>query len=151
MFPTLEEKNVPDIEINGGGKENDTLQTSLVKHEISQAQELTKNVRVLCWVMTNPKNHKSKAIHVKETWGKRCNILLFMSSESGKTNIVIVIYYSVSYKNEWSDSKLIIIMFSVFIVDPELPTVKLNLDHDSRDNLWGKTKQAFQYVYDNYR
>ena len=39
----------------------------------------------------------------------------------------------------------------VYILDAELPTIKLNLDHDSRDNLWGKTKQAFQYVYDNYR
>ena len=37
------------------------------------------------------------------------------------------------------------------VSDAELPTIKLNLDHDSRDNLWGKTKQAFQYVYDNYR
>lgn len=44
------------------------------------AEKLYKEVRVLCWIMTNPDNHKTKAIHVKNTWGKRCNKLLFMSS-----------------------------------------------------------------------
>ncbi|XP_060658602.1 glycoprotein-N-acetylgalactosamine 3-beta-galactosyltransferase 1-like isoform X1 [Drosophila nasuta] len=45
------------------------------------ADQLRKEVRILCWVMTNPENHKKKARHIKRTWGKRCNILLFMSSE----------------------------------------------------------------------
>ena len=35
--------------------------------------------------------------------------------------------------------------------DPTLPSVRLDLDHDGRDRLWAKTKQAFQYAYKHYR
>lgn len=47
------------------------------------AQRLYSEVRVLCWVMTNPNNHQKKARHVKKTWGTRCNKLLFMSTAEG--------------------------------------------------------------------
>lgn len=50
--------------------------------EMEIAQELAKKVRVLCWVMTSPENHKTRAIHVQATWGKRCDKLLFVSEQT---------------------------------------------------------------------
>ena len=57
-----------------------------------KAKKMSEKVRVLCWVMTAPENHDKKAKHVKATWGKRCNILLFMSTAEG----IIITYYSLS-------------------------------------------------------
>uniref|UniRef100_A0A8C5LNJ7 N-acetylgalactosaminide beta-1,3-galactosyltransferase n=1 Tax=Leptobrachium leishanense TaxID=445787 RepID=A0A8C5LNJ7_9ANUR len=44
------------------------------------SEELSRNVRVLCWIMTAPANLQTKAIHVKYSWTRHCNITLFMSS-----------------------------------------------------------------------
>lgn len=44
------------------------------------ADELYKNVRILCWVMTGPSNLEKKARHVKATWTRHCNMVVFMSS-----------------------------------------------------------------------
>ena len=65
--------------------------------------------------MTNPDNHAKKARHVKATWGHRCNVLLFMSSQ----------------------------------YDKSLPTVKLDVN-EGRDQLWAKTRSAFNYSYHHY-
>ena len=91
LYPIGKEKlnsNSLNRQLQENNRKNiDETQKSIpLNNEISLATNLTKEVRVLCWIMTNPKNHKTKAIHVKETWGQRCNILLFMSSESGKSN-----------------------------------------------------------------
>jgi glycoprotein-N-acetylgalactosamine 3-beta-galactosyltransferase len=55
---------------------------TLNQYNRSMAVELTRDIRVLCWVLTMPENHKKKAIHVKNTWGKRCNKLIFMSTSA---------------------------------------------------------------------
>lgn len=47
------------------------------------AKHMRDEIRILCWIMTGPTNHKIKAQHIRHTWGKHCNTLLFMSSEYG--------------------------------------------------------------------
>ncbi|XP_018580956.1 glycoprotein-N-acetylgalactosamine 3-beta-galactosyltransferase 1-B [Scleropages formosus] len=44
------------------------------------ADELYKKVRIFCWVMTGPNNLQQKARHVKATWTRHCNAVVFMSS-----------------------------------------------------------------------
>lgn len=56
-----------------------------ISDDDSLAKQLFKSVRVLCWVLTSPDNLERKAIHVKNTWGKRCNKILFFSSETNLT------------------------------------------------------------------
>uniref|UniRef100_A0A3Q3JLA0 N-acetylgalactosaminide beta-1,3-galactosyltransferase n=1 Tax=Monopterus albus TaxID=43700 RepID=A0A3Q3JLA0_MONAL len=54
---------------------------SLPGEDSRMADELYKKVRILCWVMTGPSNLEKKAQHVKSTWSRHCNIVIFMSSE----------------------------------------------------------------------
>ncbi|XP_046744738.1 glycoprotein-N-acetylgalactosamine 3-beta-galactosyltransferase 1-like isoform X2 [Diprion similis] len=107
----LESETGPETDVKFHGADEE-----FHKGEDEVAQQMAKKIRVLCWVMTSPKNHQTKARHVKATWGKRCNILLFMSSEA----------------------------------DTNLPAIALPVK-EGRDNLWAKTKEAFKYVYENYR
>lgn len=51
--------------------------------ERREAKALYEEVRVLCWVPVAPMSHNTTAVHVKATWGRRCNKLLFISTKDG--------------------------------------------------------------------
>ncbi|XP_065206591.1 glycoprotein-N-acetylgalactosamine 3-beta-galactosyltransferase 1-like isoform X1 [Planococcus citri] len=76
-----------------------------LEDEASVANMLKEKVRVLCWVLTNPDNHKKKAIHVKATWGKRCNTLLFMSSALDEELPTIALPVGEGRHNLWGKTK----------------------------------------------
>lgn len=55
---------------------------------------LFENVKVLCMIMTIPENHCTKAKHLKNTWGRRCNKLLFITSQEDNELDTIVVNIS---------------------------------------------------------
>ncbi|XP_045169285.1 glycoprotein-N-acetylgalactosamine 3-beta-galactosyltransferase 1-like [Mercenaria mercenaria] len=69
------------------------------------AKMLFDKVRVLCWVMTNPSNHATKAKHVKATWGKRCNILVFMSTSKDSSLPTVDLKVTEGRDNLWAKTK----------------------------------------------
>ena len=88
--------------------------------------------RIYCWVSTYPANHNTKATAVRNTWGQRCDNILFVSNEDG------MIFPKLPLP---SDSTL------YSFADPSLPA--LNLTANSNYNgLWAKTKAAFRLIHD---
>ncbi|XP_049873442.1 glycoprotein-N-acetylgalactosamine 3-beta-galactosyltransferase 1-like [Pectinophora gossypiella] len=71
----------------------------------SVTDELTKRVRVLCWVMTQPSSHRTKAAHVKETWGKRCNRLIFVSTAEDDTLPTVKLSVSEGPRHHWTKTR----------------------------------------------
>jgi Fringe-like len=67
--------------------------------------DLYDEVRVLCWVLTQPINHKTKAQAVKDTWGKRCNKLVFISTELDENLDILLVNMTEDRRYLWDKTK----------------------------------------------
>lgn len=74
-------------------------------YDESLSAQLFEKVKILCMVMTHPENHKTKAVHIKNTWGRRCNKLLFISSEDDDELEVAVIHFNESRDILWNKTR----------------------------------------------
>ncbi|VDM66519.1 unnamed protein product [Strongylus vulgaris] len=63
------------------------------------------DVRVFCWVATHPKNHKTKARAVAETWGPLCNQIVFVSNATDDSLPVIVVNLTESRNELWRKTR----------------------------------------------
>ncbi len=80
-FPVLQRSHLPEYNIMTEELEkfSPLPTTGLVEPENNTT------VKLVCWIMTMPANHQKKAKHVKATWGRKCDVLLFMSTAEGST------------------------------------------------------------------
>ncbi|XP_053376738.1 glycoprotein-N-acetylgalactosamine 3-beta-galactosyltransferase 1-like [Mercenaria mercenaria] len=58
-------------------------------HISEKSKHRYKPPTILCWIMTSPENLYKKAVHVKNTWARRCNKSIFFSSEKNESFPVV--------------------------------------------------------------
>ena len=70
------------------------------------AEDLFEKVKIVCIVMTIPKNHRKKAELVRDTWGKRCNKIIFMTSTTDdKLGSTVAIRVKIGRKLLWPKTR----------------------------------------------
>lgn len=71
------------------------------REDSTVAKKLYDKIKVLCWVMTSGEFHKTRAVHIRETWGRRCNKLLFMTNVHDARLPVVVLNASTTNEDYW--------------------------------------------------
>ncbi|XP_035703860.1 glycoprotein-N-acetylgalactosamine 3-beta-galactosyltransferase 1 isoform X3 [Folsomia candida] len=61
--------------------------------------------RLLCWVLTSPRTHERRAKYVKQTWGKRCHILIFISTKYDPTLPTVPLNMTEGRINLWGKTR----------------------------------------------
>lgn len=74
---------------------------AVIPDDVEVASKLAEKVRLLCLVPTTRDKHKEEASSVKNTWGKHCNKILFVTNETDDhINSSFAITYNPTTKDE---------------------------------------------------
>ncbi|CAG9800631.1 unnamed protein product [Chironomus riparius] len=76
-------------------------------YETKLADQLYKEVRILCMVFTHPDNRKTKVPYIINTWGKKCNKLILLSTKNDSSiPEIIALNHDNGRKNLWKKTRL---------------------------------------------
>lgn len=73
--------------------------------DMETAIKKIRNIRILCMVNTHPSNHYKRAVHVKETWGRHCDKLIFASTTTDEKLNAIGFNITNSHSYVWGKQK----------------------------------------------
>ena len=71
----------------------------------SDAETLSSEIRILCLVMTHPANHKTKALKVFRTWGRRCTFIKFLTTQEDEELPTLLSPTKEEYGQIWGKTK----------------------------------------------
>lgn len=78
---------------------------SLGRHDETLAKFLFNEVKIVCMVMTYPQHHNNTDHYIERTWGKRCNKLVFVSSQPVKGFDTIVLNFNETRDILWAKTR----------------------------------------------
>nr|XP_027213720.1 glycoprotein-N-acetylgalactosamine 3-beta-galactosyltransferase 1-like [Penaeus vannamei] len=105
LSPPVPERRLYEVKRNSARDRLREQHEAFHKDESAQAEKLAEQVRILCLVMTMESNHEKKAVHLKNTWGKRCNKLIFMSTKDDPLLGAIDVDVPEGKKYQWGKAK----------------------------------------------
>jgi len=69
------------------------------------ATKLAEDIRILCLVMTQPKNHGTRGAMIMKTWGRKCTHIKFLTTKDDENIPALKIPVEEEYNHIWGKTK----------------------------------------------
>jgi glycoprotein-N-acetylgalactosamine 3-beta-galactosyltransferase len=101
-----ESKNYKIIPLKSEHREDGPRVEKSLLYDETLADVLFQKVRIVCLVITMPGHHKLRTYHIKNLWGRRCNKLVFFSTEWDPVLEPVSLNVNESRNSLWGKSRI---------------------------------------------